>query len=288
MGFKHTERRKEMIKNIDKPTRPILRYHGGKWNLADWIISHFPEHRIYVEPFGGAASVLLQKNRCYSEVYNDLDDDIVNLFKVVRDNGEYLRNRLVLTPFSRKEFELSYQFTDDEMERASRTVVRAYMGFGSAAASGYKTGFRCNSNRSGTTPAHDWKNYPAALENIIKRLQGVIIENKDALLVMKQHDTDDCLHYVDPPYLLDTRHKGQNTKCYKYEMSNQEHENLLFELPKLKGQVILSGYDNEVYNDNLKGWHKSLKKSFADGASERTEVLWCNFKPYNQLQLFTP
>ncbi|MGN2373492.1 DNA adenine methylase [Sphingobacterium spiritivorum] len=269
-----------------KPARPILRYHGGKWVLAKWIISHFPEHRIYVESFGGAASVLLQKDRCYSEVYNDLDDDIVNLFYVVRDQGEELRDKLINTPFSRREFELSYQLSENSLERARRTVVRAFMGFGSAAASGYKTGFRSNSNRSGTTAAHDWKNYSSVIDRIINRLQGVVIENKDAISLMKQHDEKDCLHYVDPPYMLDTRSKGQKTKSYKYELENFEHENLLSELIKLKGSIVLSGYENEIYNDMLTGWHKSVKKSFADGAAERTEVLWMNFKPYNQLQLF--
>ena len=137
--------------------RPILRYHGGKWMLAPWIISHFPEHRTYVEPFGGAASVLLQKPRTYSEVYNDLDGEIVNLFRVVRDNGAALIEKLKLTPFARQEYRLSFETCDDALEQARRTVIRSFMGFGSnALARGIKSGFRGNSSRSGTTPAHDW------------------------------------------------------------------------------------------------------------------------------------
>lgn len=137
-----------------RPRRPILRYHGGKWLLAEWIISNFPPHRVYVEPFGGAASVLLQKRRTYAEIYNDLDGEVVNLFRVVRDDGLRLRQMLELTPFARDEFKLSYETSDDPIEQARRTVVRSFMGFGSNSHNKL-TGFRSNSNRSGTTPAHD-------------------------------------------------------------------------------------------------------------------------------------
>ena len=269
------------------PTRPLIRYHGGKWILAKWIISTFPEHKIYVEPFGGAGSVLIQKKRSYAEIYNDLDCEIVNLFRVVRDFGETLQHKLNNTPFSRKEFETSYLPSDDPIERARRTVVRAFLGFGSSAASGYKTGFRSNSNRSGTTPAHDFSNYPNALSAITKRLRGVVIENKDAMSVMAQHDSPQTLHYVDPPYVLDTRSKGQNTSCYKFEMTNDQHIHLIDFVNNLKGFVALSGYDHEIYNDLLPGWRKTTKKSYADGAKERMEVLWTNYKPHNQLNLFT-
>lgn len=138
-----------------KLKRPILRYHGGKWRLAKWIISRFPQHRIYVEPFSGAASVLLQKPRCYAEVINDLDNELVNLFQVVRDSGHELISKLELTPFSRSEFLASYEQSNNPLEQARRTIVRSFQGFGSNA-HGRLTGFRSNSNRSGTTPSHDW------------------------------------------------------------------------------------------------------------------------------------
>src|SRR5690606_30808996 len=211
------------VRNRIKLTRPLLRYHGGKWILAKWIISHFPKHRVYVEPFGGAASVLLQKEKCYAEVYNDLDDEIVNLFNMIRNRGNDLISALHNTPFSRKEFELSYELTNDLFEKARRTIVRSFMGFGSASSNGRKTGFRSNSNRSGTTPAHDWKNYPEALFAIIERLRGVVIENKDAKSVMTAHDSESTLHFLDPPYTLDSRYNGQKTKCYNFEMDDTDH-----------------------------------------------------------------
>jgi DNA adenine methylase len=220
--------------------RPLLRYHGGKFLLSDWILSHFPKHRCYTETFGGAASVLLKKPRSYAEVYNDLDGEIVNLFRVVRDNGEFLLDALIKTPFARSEFNLSYLSTEDSFEQARRTVVRSYMGFGSASASGRKSGFRANSNRSGTTPAHDWKNYPDALTAIIERLRGVVIENRDALQVMQHHDGFETLHYVDPPYILNTRYNKEKTKCYNFEMTDKQHVTLLQGLQHLEGMICLN------------------------------------------------
>lgn len=180
------------------PQRPLLRYHGGKWRLAPWIVSHFPKHRTYVEPFGGGASVLLRKARSYAEVYNELDGEIVNVFRVTRDQGEQLQRALELTPFAREEFDLSYQPTDDPIEQARRTIVRSFQGFGSASITGEVSGFRSNSNRSYTTPAHDWRNYPDKLVALIERMRGVVIENRDAVRCMQHHDSDDTLHYVDP------------------------------------------------------------------------------------------
>lgn len=268
--------------------RPLLRYHGGKFMLAKWIISHFPKHKVYVEPYGGAASVLLQKKPVYAEIYNDLDNEVVNLFSVVRNSGELLIKKLENTPFARSEFDLSYLPTDDPLEQARRTVVRSFMGFGSAAASGQKTGFRANSNRSGTTPSHDWANLPKSYYAIIERMKGVVIENRDAISIMKQHDGENTLIYLDPPYTLNQRYEGQKTKCYNFEMSNEEHEQLCNSIIDMKAMFVLSGYDNPIYNDILKGWSKVYRKSFADGARERIEVLWLsqNCARSQELKLF--
>jgi DNA adenine methylase len=274
----------ELLNEVYKsPKRPALRYHGGKWKLADWIISHFMPHRCYIEPFGGGASVLLKKMRAHAEIYNDLDGEIVNLFRVYRDNGEALRASIIATPFSRADFLEAWYPSDVPLEQARRTLVRSFMGFGSASATMNRsvnnmargglsnTGFRANSNRSGTTPARDWMNYHDAMPAIIERLRGVVIENRDATEVMAQHDCEDALHYVDPPYLPETRDKGGD---YCYEMTEQQHIDLANFLGALSGSVVISGYESELYADMYKGWQCVRRNAFADGARARVEVLW--------------
>ncbi|NNJ16988.1 DNA adenine methylase [Pseudomonas putida CSV86] len=270
--------------------RPILRYHGGKWRLAEWIIQHLAPHHTYVEPFGGAASVLLRKPRSSAEIYNDLDSEVVNLFRMARDRGDELRNVLALTPFAREEFAASYSETADPLERARRMVLRSFQGFGSAAASGERTGFRSTSVRSGTSPAVDWRNYPDALATIIERLQGVVIEHRDALAIMEHHDRPSTLHYVDPPYVHSTRStKVRHTstgKSYRYELSDEEHLQLATFLQSRQGMVVLSGYPCALYDDLYKDWYRVSRQAYADGARGRTECLWLNPSAFQGLSQF--
>lgn len=253
--------------------RPIVRYHGSKFRIAPWIISYFPEHKVYIEPFGGGAGVLLKKPRSYAEIYNDLDGEIVNLFLVARDSGKRLKEYLELTPFSRKIYFDAYRSGRKSLERAANTVIKSIMGFGSDSIR-QKSGFRSNSNRSYTTPAHDWKSYPECLEEITKRLQGVVIENMDAVDLIKKYDREDALFYVDPPYLHETR---QSSKRYAVEMTDKQHEELAAVLRAVKGKVILSGYDSEMYKKLYSGWKCFKKKTLADGARKREEFIWVNF-----------
>lgn len=254
--------------------RPALRWHGGKWLLAPWIISHFPKHQVYVEPFGGAASVLIRKERTYAEIYNDLDGGVVNLFRVLRsERGLELVNSLKLTPFARDEFRTAYETHEDPVEMARRLIIRSFMGFGS---NGHNklTGFRANSNRSGTTPAHDWVNYPDSLLALVERMRGVTVENKDAKAVMAQHDGVQTLHYVDPPYVMATR--ADEGDDYAFEMTDEQHVELLTFLRGLRGMVILSGYPCDLYDEMLSDWRRVERDALADGAKKRTEVLWVN------------
>lgn len=276
------------------PSRPALRWHGGKWLLAPWIIAHLPPHRCYVEPFGGAASVLLRKPRSYAEVYNDLDSEAVNLFRVLRrpDDAARLQQLLTLTPFAREEFDAAYEPTPDDVERARRLVIRSFMGFGS---DGFrldaKTGFRSNATRSGTTPAQDWMRYPALLPLLVARLQGVTVENRDALACMAAHDGPDTLHYVDPPYLPATRSVSRRHNAYHHELTAADHARLLADMRGLAGMVVLSGYPDAGYDAALFGWQRVERAALADGARPRTEVLWMNPAAHAGLRghdLFTP
>lgn len=262
-------------------TRPALRYHGGKFRLAPWIIEHFPQHRVYTEPFGGAASVLLRKPRAgLVEVYNDMDREIVSLFEVLRDTelSQQLATALQFTPFSREEFLQAYEPTDDVIEQARRTICRAFMGFGSDTACGAKSGFRANGNRQTAHPANDWANYPAAVATFCQRLQGVVIENRDAIELMLQHDSPQTLHYCDPPYVHETRsaHVVRSGKGYRHEMTSDDHRRLAGALKELQGMVVVSGYAGALYDELYEGWEVRQRPTKADGGLDRTEVLWLN------------
>ncbi len=263
------------------PKRPVLRWHGGKWLLAPWIISHFPDHRTYTEAFGGAASVLMRKPRAYSEVYNDLDGEVVNLFRVLQNDvtAARLTKLIYLTPFARAEFELCYEPTEDPVERARRLIVIAIMGFGSNAHNpNTRTGFRSNSSRSGTTPGHDWASYPTCLSLIVERLRGVVIESRPAVEVIAQHDGPDTLHYVDPPYVHSTRDSAASQKDYRFEMTDADHRALADVLKGVRGGVVLSGYPSPLYDELYGSWHRIERGALADGARSRVEVLWINEK----------
>lgn len=258
--------------------RPLLRWFGGKFNLAPWIVSHFPEHRIYVEPYGGAGSVLLKKARSYAEVWNDLNDEVFCLFSVLRepDLTKRLVSQLEFTPYSRREFELAHTFTPEPVERARRLIVRSMMGFGadSACDPTNNTGFRYNTKRAGSTPQHVFLNYSKEMFEFADRLRGVVIENKNALDVCTAHDSDETLHYLDPPYLQHLRRVG----AYSHEMTDQDHAEMLKMALSLKGKVVISGYENELYNEHLRGWKKVSKETRADKAGLRTEILWMNYE----------
>lgn len=262
------------------PTRPVLRYHGGKWRLAPWIISFFPPHRVYVEPFGGGASVLMRKPRSYAEVYNDAWGAVVNVFRVLRDpaKAELLCRMLALTPYSREEFLSSYPDARDDVESARRTILRSLAGFGSASTNGeYVTGFRANSHRSGTTPAHDWAHYPAHVRSFTARLAGVCIENRPAVEVVVQQDSPETLFYVDPPYPHSTRSMQRRNAAYAREMTDDDHRTLAEYLRAVSGMVVLSGYPCELYDCELyPDWERHERAHLADGAQKRTEVVWLN------------
>ena len=250
--------------------------------LAPWIISNFPAHRIYVEPYGGAASVLLRKPRVYSEVYNDLYGEVVNLFRVLRNPSQAreLVRLVSLTPYSRQEFDESYLSDGDPIEQARRTLVRSFMGFGAFAASGGRTGFRTGFRRSGPAAANDWRHYPPILVEAVERLRGVTIECRPALDVIQAYDDETALFYVDPPYAHSVRGTDD---LYAHEMSDDEHRELAQALRRIKGMAVVSGYACALYDEELYAdWRRVTVSTHGDAARDRTEVLWLS--PRCQLQ----
>ncbi|MEA9759738.1 DNA adenine methylase [Xanthomonas campestris pv. raphani] len=262
--------------------RPAIRYHGGKFRLAPWVLAHLPPHECYVEPFGGAAGVLLQKPRCYAEVYNDLDGDVVTFFRVLQD--PMMRARLIelcrLTPYARSEFELAWEPIQDPVERSRRLVIRAQMGFGSAGATKGKTGFRIDTRRKYGTSHSLWAEYPDGIASLAERFTGVLVENRPAINVIRQHDGIETLHYVDPPYVHSSRVMASGKAgYYRHEMTDAQHSELLAVLLQLKGMVVVSGYRTELYDSALSDWMRveiSSRISAGRGTALRTECLWLN------------
>lgn len=257
----------------DQPTKTVLRYFGGKWKVAPHIISHFPKHTTYVEPFGGAASVLLRKSRSFTEVYNDLDETMVNLFTVVRDHCEELARRLYLTPYARTEFfEDRGKNADDPIEWARKTAVQAFLGYGSNGLGPFsKTGFR-----SISTGEKEWARYPESLFRVMERLRGVIIEHRHALAIIDMFADADTLFYVDPPYVHETRASRVN---YTHEMTDDDHTALAQVLHSVVGKVVISGYACPLYDKLYADWPRQTFKTFADITARgrvgaREEVLW--------------
>jgi DNA adenine methylase len=260
-----------------KPLRPVLRYHGGKAILREWILGFFPPHENYVEPFAGAASVFMAKPRVNHEVLNDLDGAICNVFRVLRDpkTAAQLKRLCELTPFARDEFKAANVLKGSAVERARRTAVRAYLGFGSDSTTGSSTGFRANSAQNNRAAARDWQNWPSVIPAFVDRLRGVVIEQRPAIEVIRQQDSPHTLFYCDPPYLHGTRStKTGRAHAYRHEMSDDDHRELAAILRDCAGMVIISGYACDLYADLYGDWKRVDRATFADGARPRVESLW--------------
>lgn len=257
--------------------RTLLKYPGGKWKTADWILSYFPNHKVYLEPYFGSGALFFKKTPSYIETINDIDGNIVNLFKVCREFPEELRKALNLTPFSREEFENCYKMDDgDCVERARRTLVRYHQSFGTSNSS--KKSWRNVQTYGGPRCATMWNYLPETVIDICERLKNAQIENVEALKLIERYNHKDTLIYCDPPYLPELRKKN----LYSNEMTKDDHIALLQKLLNIKSKVIISGYDSVLYNDMLKGWYTDERPAIVQMGLHRTEKIWMNFEVEKQ------
>lgn len=266
--------------------KAITKYPGGKWKIAKWIISNIPEHRSYLEVFFGSGAVLFNKPRSPIETVNDLDDNVVNLFEWIRKDPERLAHEIYWTPYARQVFEGAFggEFrgeSNESLEKAVNFYIRLNMGYGFRT-TGERVGWRNDiRGREKAYAAIEWSDLPKRIMQAAERLRGVQIEHQPAIKLIQRYNFLDVCIYADPPYVPNTRGKKQ----YRYEMDETDHEELLDTLLDHKGPVILSGYENELYNKRLKGWRKKQKKIRCITQSERTEVLWMNFEERGQIRL---
>jgi DNA adenine methylase len=273
-----TARRTPPVAN--RPLRPPVKWHGGKYYLAKRIIELFAPHHTYVEPFGGAASVLLNKPPSPIEVYNDLDERLTRLFRVLRDHGQELQRRLSLSPYSEVEFDLAIQPAEDEIEQARRDFVRLRQSLGGRGDSFSMTLHRVRRGMPDVVSGY-LSSIDEELPMISERLRSVQIVRRNAVDVIGTWDSPDTLFYCDPPYLHETRDKA-STLIYRFEMDEDQHRDLAATLNSCQGSVVLSGYPSPLYDELYRGWRTvsfDIANHSACGQSKarKTEILWIRF-----------
>ena len=256
-----------------------LKYPGGKVKISSWVISFFPRHKIYVEPFGGAAGVLLNKTPSPLEVYNDLNSDLVNFFRVLRDKekaAELIR-RLRLTPYAREEYYSFYPMPEgDDIERARALVCRASMGIGiRGVVSESPSGFASDRSDKIQRHAQVFANHVEKMSEVAERFRSVVIEHRDALELIPHYDSPDTLWYLDPPYNC-----GYS---FKYR-AGVDQKAMLGAFKKVSGYVVLSGYENKLYADELAGWHMETRPHHNFRHKRTKECLWLSPRTWNALQ----
>ena len=254
--------------------KPPLAYFGAKVTIADQIVARFPEHDAYIEPYAGSLAVLLAKPLERMEVVNDLSQDLVTFWRVLRDRTEELIHVCELTPHSRFEMETAKDRNiSDELERASRVWVSLTQG---RTGTLRKTGWRFYLDPHGTSAsfANYMEAYKERLAPAAERIMNVTLECRPAIDVIRAYGAHEYnLLYVDPPYLYRTRNGGG----YEYEAGDVEHHiALLTELQSTRAAVVLSGYDDELYNVMLEGWCKTILRSRSQMGRMTSEILWSN------------
>lgn len=261
---------------------PVLKYYGSKFRLAEWIISFFPKHIHYVEPFGGAANVLLIKEPSKMETYNDLNFQIFNFFRILREKPNELLQQIKLTPWARSEYEYCLDEVEivNPIESARRLFFRIWMNFHGATKPSKGNWRRQKGNRKSLLASIRLDNLFQASE----RLQTVQLENRDALRLIREYDSPDTLFYLDPPYVFSTR---TISKAYSHEMTNQNHKEFAELLYNVKGFVILSGYPSEIYEElfEAKGWKRVDKEAVVMGGGKKIESLWLSPRTFKALQI---
>lgn len=248
-----------------------------------------PPHKSYVEPYFGSGAVLFNKPPSRIETVNDLDGDVVNLFRCIQDDSECLARLVMTTPYSREVYDGSFRPTsimgmpsgDDRFHKACRFLVRMWQAYGSRN-DGYRSGWKYDATgRERMYSLWDWYGLPAWIIEAAERLRKVQIECRPALEVISRFDNPDVFMYLDPPYLLGTRRGKQ----YRHEMTDEDHEELLKIILQSKAKIMISGYESEMYNEYLQRWHKERFASCAEGGRARQEVVWMNYEYGSQMVL---
>jgi DNA adenine methylase len=273
--------------------RIVFGWYGGKFSHLDWLLPLLPECHHYCEPFAGSAAVLINRPAAPIETYNDIDGDVVNFFRVLRDQHDELIRKIALTPFSREEYNLAIYGNHvcvDDVERARRFYIRARQtrtGLAQTASIGRWANCKDTTRAGMSGVVSRWLGGVEVLDEIAQRLLRVQIENRPALDIIKLYDSRQTLFYCDPPYLHATR---GDSKAYGFEMSEREHREFATSVNACKGMVAVSGYDHSLMDElfHPDRWFKTtgIDKTIHSTKGTRREVLWTNFPPPKKRGLF--
>jgi DNA adenine methylase len=272
------------IPSIRRSKRNLIAFgwYGGKYSHLGWLLPLLPKSSHYCEPYGGSAAVLLNRAASPLETYNDMDGDLVNFFKVLRNRKDDLIELLSITPFSREEFlhAIVGSDSDSDLERARKFYIKARQArTGLAQRASLGRWANCvTASRAGMAGAVSrWWGGVDGLKEISERLLRVQMENRPAVDVIRAYDTPDTLFYCDPPYLHETR---GDTKAYKFEMSDFDHLELADRLKRTRGMAAVSGYRSDYMDFLFKGWHRFDAPEMTNHSTKdkRNECLWTNYK----------
>jgi len=278
--------------------RIVFGWYGGKFSHLDWLLPLLPKCHHYCEPFSGSGAVLLNREPSPVETYNDIDGDVVNFFRVLRDRHEELIRAIALTPFSRTEYYRAiYGSTQgiSEVEHARRFYIRARQtrtSLAQTASLGRWANCKDTSRAGMSGVISRWLGGVDALDDIAQRLIRVQIENRPAEDVIRLYDSPSTLFYCDPPYLHATR---GDSKAYGFEMDEDQHRQFAEAVRGCRGKVAVSGYDHPLMEKLFpsRHWFKTLgqSKTIHSTKGTRQEVLWTNYNskdcnPKNQKSLF--
>lgn len=262
----------------------VLKYPGSKWNIAGQLVELIPPHHSYVEPYFGSGAVLFSKAPSSIETINDLDGSVVNLFRCIQQDSERLARLVMTTPFSREVYDRQFE-TDSSCagryQRAAGFLVQCWQGHGFRT-NGYKVGWKSDVHgRESMYALWNWYRLPEWIIETAERLRKVQTECRPALEVIRRFDYSDVFMYIDPPYLLGTR----SAKQYRHEMTDADQEELLNIILQSKAKIMISGYESDMYNDYLQGWHKEHFASCAEHGKPRQETVWMNYEYHAQMTL---
>src|ERR1035437_9911090 len=273
--------------------RIVFGWYGGKYSHLDWLLPLLPQCHHYCEPFAGSAAVLLNREPSPVETYNDIDGEVVNFFRVLRDEPDELIRLIALTPFSREEYHKAIESDSanlSSLEKARYFYVKARQtrtGLAQTASLGRWANCKDTSRAGMSGVVSRWLGGVEALADIANRLLRVQIENRPAIDIIRLYDGPGTLFYCDPPYLHVTR---GDSNAYGFEMDLDQHRAFAKAVRVCKAKVAVSGYDHPLMDELFEPsrWHKTLgqDRTIHSTKGKRQEVLWTNFEPRDEGGLF--